>query len=171
MDFMIEFKALAIKADTDNLYTIFLLKKNVWADIIKTILEYPLIAAPDILKEWKVAITTVEQGYESMESWYNYKTNTGITFGGRGAPIDIGKSRNNFDENRKPRCFNCNLYEYLAKEYRRSKREREIRKCYKCDKQGHLAKDCKSKELMKNRRNQADDSEEEKEKSFVEGLE
>ena len=68
MDFMIEFKALAIKADTDNLYTIFLLKKNVWADIIKTILEYPLIAAPDILKEWKVAITTVEQGYESMES-------------------------------------------------------------------------------------------------------
>ena len=65
---MIEFKALAIKADTDNLYTIFLLKKNVWADIIKTILEYPLIAAPDILKEWKVAITTVEQGYESMES-------------------------------------------------------------------------------------------------------
>ena len=68
MDFMIEFKALAIKADTDNLYTIFLLKKNVWADIIKTILEYPLIAAPDILKEWKMAITTVEQGYESMES-------------------------------------------------------------------------------------------------------
>jgi len=28
-DFMIEFKILAIKADTDELYTIFLLKKNV----------------------------------------------------------------------------------------------------------------------------------------------
>ena len=28
-DFMIEFKALAMKADTDNIYTIFLLKKNV----------------------------------------------------------------------------------------------------------------------------------------------
>ncbi len=27
-DFMIEFDALAIKADTDKLYTIFLLKKN-----------------------------------------------------------------------------------------------------------------------------------------------
>ena len=29
VDFMIEFKALAIKADTDELHTIFLLKKNV----------------------------------------------------------------------------------------------------------------------------------------------
>ena len=37
-NFMIEFKALAIKADTDELYTIFLFKKNVQADIIKTIL-------------------------------------------------------------------------------------------------------------------------------------
>ena len=29
MDFMIEFKALVIKADTDKLHTIFLLKKDV----------------------------------------------------------------------------------------------------------------------------------------------
>jgi len=29
VDFMIEFKALAMKADTDELHTIFLLKKNV----------------------------------------------------------------------------------------------------------------------------------------------
>ena len=29
VDFMIEFKVLAMKADTDNLYTIFLLKKNI----------------------------------------------------------------------------------------------------------------------------------------------
>jgi len=28
-DFMIEFEALAMKADTDKLYAIFLLKKNV----------------------------------------------------------------------------------------------------------------------------------------------
>ena len=85
--------------------------------------------------------------------------------------MDIEKSRNNFDKNGKPRCFNCNLYGYLAKECKRPKKERETRKCYKCDKQGHLAKDCKSKELMKNRRNQADDSEDEKEKGFVKGSE
>jgi len=60
---MIEFEVLAIKAETDNLHAIFLLKKNIWADIIKTILEYPPMAAPDTLKEWKVAITAIEQGY------------------------------------------------------------------------------------------------------------
>ena len=50
-DFMIEFKALAIKADTDELHTIFLLKKNVRHDIIKTILGYPPITMLKTLKE------------------------------------------------------------------------------------------------------------------------
>ena len=59
-DFMIEFEALAMKAETNDMYVIFLLKKNVQADIIKTILGYPLMAVPDILKEWKVVITLVE---------------------------------------------------------------------------------------------------------------
>ena len=48
---MIKFEVLAIKADTDDLYAIFLLKKNVRADIIKTILGYPPMVVPDILKE------------------------------------------------------------------------------------------------------------------------
>jgi len=48
---MIEFDTLAMKADTDELYDIFLLKKNVRHNIIKMILEYPLIAAPETLKE------------------------------------------------------------------------------------------------------------------------
>ena len=85
--------------------------------------------------------------------------------------MDIGKSRNNFDKNRKPRYFNYNLYRHLAKECRRPKKEREIRKYYKCDKQGHLAKDCKFKQLMKNKRIKEDDSEDEKEEGFVEGSE
>jgi len=58
-NFMIKFKALAMKADTNELHTIFLLKKNVRHDIIKMILGYPHIAMPDTLKEWKVAITSV----------------------------------------------------------------------------------------------------------------
>ena len=50
-DFIIEFEALAIKADTNELHTIFLLKKNVRHDIIKMILGYPPIAMPETLKE------------------------------------------------------------------------------------------------------------------------
>ena len=66
-DFIIEFEALAMKADTDELHAIFLLKKNARHDIIKTILGYPPIAMPETLKEWKVVITSVGQGYESTE--------------------------------------------------------------------------------------------------------
>jgi len=50
------------------------------------------MAAPDTLKEWKVAITSVEQGYEFIESRHNYKTNTRTMFGGRRAPMDIRKA-------------------------------------------------------------------------------
>ena len=50
-DFIIKFKVLAMKAKIDNLYAIFLLKKNIQADIIKTILGYPPMVVPEILKE------------------------------------------------------------------------------------------------------------------------
>ena len=70
---MIEFKALAMKADTDELYTIFLLKKNVQSNIIKTILGYLPIVTPETLKEWKIAITSVRQEYESTEEQKNMK--------------------------------------------------------------------------------------------------
>ena len=66
-NFIIEFKVLAMKMDTDKLHIIFLLKKNVQPDIIKIILGYSPIATPEMLKEWKVAITSVSQGYKSME--------------------------------------------------------------------------------------------------------
>ena len=67
VDFMIEFEALAMKAGTGELHAIFLLKKNVQQDIIKTILCYPPIAVPEILKEWKIVIILVGKGYESIE--------------------------------------------------------------------------------------------------------
>jgi len=65
---MIKFEALAMKAEIDDMYAIFLLKKNIQADIIKTILGYPPMAVPDTLKEWKIAITSVGQEYKSTES-------------------------------------------------------------------------------------------------------
>jgi len=171
-DFIIEFEALAMKADTDELHTIFLLKKNVRQDIIKTILGYPPMAIPETLKEWKVVITSVGQGYESTEGRHNYKTSTGITYSGRGQPMNIRKSNDNFKDG-KPKCFNCNKYGYIAKECRREKKERETRTCFKCEKKGHIAKDCKGK-TMKKCKIQEEGSDEEKnnkEQGFGDDLE
>ena len=83
-DFIIEFKVLAMKADTDELHTIFLLMKNAQQDIVKMILRYPLMAMPETLKEWKVVITSVGQGYKSTEGHHDYKTSTGTIYSGRG---------------------------------------------------------------------------------------
>jgi len=171
-NFIIEFEALAMKADTDELHAIFLLKKNIQHDIIKTILDYPTIAMPETLKEWKVVITSVGQEYESTEGRYNYKTSTGTTYGGRGQPMDIGRTNDNFKDG-KPKCFNCNKYEHIAKDCRGKKRERETRKCFKCDKEGHIAKDCKGKQTMKNRKvkKDSDNEEDKKEEGFGDNLE
>ena len=134
---------------------------------------YPPIAMPETLKEWKVAITSVGQGYESTEERHDYKTSTGITYGGREQPMNIGKSNNNFKD-RKPKCFNCNKYRHMAKECRSEKKERETRTCFKCNKKGHIAKDCKGKQIMKKRKVQEESDDEdnkEEEKGFGEDLE
>jgi len=120
---MIEFDILAMKMDMNELHAIFLLKKNVLQDIIKMILGYPPIAAPKLLKKWKVAITLVGQGYKFMEERNNYKTSTGMTYGRQGQPIDIRKSNKNFKDG-KPKCFNCNKYRHMAKECWKKERER-----------------------------------------------
>jgi len=95
---------------------------NTRQDIIKMILGYPPIAMPESLKEWKVAITSVGQGYESTEKRHNYKTSTGTTYGEQGQPMDIGRSNENFKD-RKPKCFNCNKYKHMAKECQLKKKE------------------------------------------------
>jgi hypothetical protein len=53
---------------TDDAHIIFLLKKNVWQDIIKTILGYPPSATPNNLKEWLEATKSVGFSYESSET-------------------------------------------------------------------------------------------------------
>ena len=123
-DFIIEFEALAMKVNTDELYTIFLLKKNIQQDIIKTILEYPPIAAPESLKKWKVAITSVGQRYESTEGCQNYQTEIGTIYGEQGLSMEIRKSNENF-KNRKQKCFNCKIYRYIARDCKKQKKEKD----------------------------------------------
>jgi len=77
---------------------------------------------PETLKEWKVAITSVGQGYESTEGWHDYKMSTRTTYGGQEQPMDIRKSNENFKD-RKPKYFNCNKYGHMAKEFRSEKKE------------------------------------------------
>ena len=160
---MIEFNALAMKADINELYAIFLLKKNIWHDILKTILGYLLIAMPKSLKEWKVAITSVRQEYESTEEHHDYKTSTGTIYRGRGQPMDIRKFNNNFKD-RKPKCFNCNKYKHMTKEYWSKKKECKTRKCFKCEKEGHITKDCKRTQSMKKQRAQEESDNKEDDK-------
>ena len=96
----------------------------------------------DTLKEWKVAIILVRQRYEFIEEYHNYKTGMRTIYGGQGQPMNIGKYNNNFKDG-KPKYFNCNKYRYIAKECQSKKKEYEIRKCFKCEKEGHIVKDCK----------------------------
>jgi len=156
-----------MKADTDELHVIFLLKKNAQQNIIKTILGYPPMVMPETLKEWKMAIMSVKQGYKSTKGRHDYKTSTGTTYGGRGQPIDIGRSNNNFKDG-KLKCFNCNKYRHMAKDCQGKKKERETRKCFRCNKEGHIAKDCKGKQTIKNRKvkKDSDDKDDKKEEGF-----
>ena len=45
--------------------------------------------------------------------------------------MDIGKSKENF-KNRKPRCFNCDIYGHIAKNCKRLKKEKNTGEYYKC---------------------------------------
>ena len=121
---MIEFKVLAIKAETNDIHTIFLLKKNIKNNIIKTILGCSPIVILESLKEWKVAIISVKQRYKSTKSRYDHRIETKITYKDRGTLINIGKSKDNFDKDRKSKCFNCNVYGYMAKDFWKPKKKR-----------------------------------------------
>ena len=127
---------------------------------------------PETLKEWKVGITSVGQGYESTEGQNDYKTSTGTTYRGRGQPMDIGKSNDNFKDG-KPKCFNCNKYRHMAKECQNEKKEQETQTCFKYDKKGHIAKDCRRKQMMKKRKIQeeSDDKDKKERQGFGKDLE
>ena len=56
--------------------------------------------------------------------------------------MDIGKTRDSFDKKRKLKCFNCNIYEHMAKDCQKLKKEQNTKKSYKYDKIGHITKDC-----------------------------
>ena len=93
-----------------------------------------------------------------------------MTYGGRGQPMDIGKSNDNFKDG-KLKCFNCNKYGHMVKECRAEKKEQDTRTCFKCNKKGYIAKNCKERQTMKKRKVQEElDEEDKEEKGFGEDL-
>ena len=64
-------------------------------------------------------------------------------------PMDIEKTKENFNKDGKSKCFNCNIYEHIAKDCQKLKKEKDTQKCYKCGQIEHIARDCKTKQKMK----------------------
>jgi len=98
-----------------------------------------------------VTIISVEQGYESTKGKQNYKIGLGITYREREALMNIGKFKDNYNKDRKPRYFNWNIYGHMAKNFWKLKKERKTRKCYKYNKVGYFTKNCRLEQKMKNR--------------------
>ena len=79
-------------------------------------MAYPPTQAPKSLKQQKVAITTVGQGYKWTNIYYDYRTGSGITYEEIDKPMEIGQQRNN-KQGHKPKCYNCNKFRHMTKDY------------------------------------------------------
>ena len=74
---------------------------------------------------------------------FNLKTGV-ITYKRRELPINIRKAKDNYDNNRKPKCFNFNVYKHITKDCMKLKKKKETRKYYKYNKIEHLAENYRS---------------------------
>ena len=135
---MIEFKVLAIKTETDDIYICyFLIEEEYQKQYYQNYIEIP-------------TYSSTKDTQEVESSNYIIQTGIGTTCGGRGASMDIGKFKDNYNKNRKPKSFNSNVYRHIAKDYQKPKKEKETRKWYRYNKIGYLVKDCRLEKRMKN---------------------
>jgi hypothetical protein len=144
-DFLIEFHVLKTTSMTDNAHTIFLLKKNIRQDIIKTILGCPPDSIPDSLTDWLAAIKSIGLGYELNEMRKDIRTESGITYRGSRLPMEIGKRKFLWNDKGEPKCYKCKSYGHMGKNCPNKKSSNV--KCYRCGKFGHMSKNCWSKGL------------------------
>jgi len=63
-----------------------------------------------------MAITSVRQGYKSIEGKQDYSIRSEIIYGRREGSMNIGKFKDNYNKDEKPRYFNYNVYRYIAKD-------------------------------------------------------
>jgi hypothetical protein len=144
-NFIIKFGVLKDTAKTDEQHAIFLLKQHVKHDIIKVILGYPPITIPSELNEWIEAIQSVGKGQESTQTRYDILTPTGVGYGGKGQPMEIGQAKFEWSKDGTPKCYKCDQFGHIGREC--SKKFQGV-KCHGCGKFGHIVKDCRSKGRM-----------------------
>jgi hypothetical protein len=142
-NFIIQFGVLKEMSKVDNQHAIFLLKQHVKHDIIRIIMGYPPVAIPSDLKEWIKAILSVGKGQEATQTCHDILTPTGVIYGGKGQPMEIGRKRLEWSKDRTLKCYRCDQYSHIGKEC--LKKPQGGTKCYECGRFGHVAKDCQSK--------------------------
>ena len=79
--------------------------------------------------------------------------------------MNIGKTKNNYNKEERPKCFNYNKYGHMMKKCQK-KKEKNPRKCFRCKKVGHIAKDYKEKQQIKTRSIKEESGDEDKKKGF-----
>jgi len=86
--------------------------------------------------------------------------------------MEIEKSNKNFKD-RKPKCFNCEIYGHMARDYKKPKKKKDTQKCYECRRMGYIIRNCRTKQRIKKKSVQEDKNtdteEEDKQKDFGEG--
>jgi len=117
-----------------------------------------------------VAITAVGQGYEWTNIHYDYRTGSGITYGGIDKPMEIGQQQNN-GQGCKPKCYNYNKFGHMAKDCQQPKKEKKPQGCFKYGKEEHIAIGCRAPQQIKTRNLQQENSDNREQKGFVKGSE
>jgi hypothetical protein len=92
------------------------------------------------------AIQSVGKEQEATQTRHNILTPTGVIYGGKGQPMEIGRKRLEWSKDRNLKCYRCDQYGHIGKEC--PKKPQGGTKCYECGRFGHIAKDCRSKGKM-----------------------
>jgi hypothetical protein len=143
-NFIIRFGVLRDTSKIDQTHAIFLLKRHVKSDIIKIIMGYPPVAIPSDLKEWISAIQSVGKGQKATQICHDLLTPTGVTYGGSGQPMEIGRKKLVWSKDGTPQCYRCDQYGHIGKECP-TKPKKGNNNCFACGKFRHKAADCRSK--------------------------
>jgi len=85
-------------------------------------------------------IISVRQRYKFIKGKQDYRMKLGITYKEIEVFMDISKSKDNYNKDRKPKYFNYNIYKHMVKYCKKPKKEKETKKYYKYNKVGYIAK-------------------------------